>query len=108
MNTNVDEIVEHLKKPYLVIVNLMIFLYIIIYLGLFYVEPFYIYYLSISTQIFVCLFLLYRFHPFRTHTLNKNDGSIIFASALFLLANTGITETILTKFNARTNLNIKI
>lgn len=43
---------------------------------------------------FICLFLLLRFHPFREHTVSKYDARIIFASAVILLLNTGIVESI--------------
>lgn len=43
---------------------------------------------------FICLFLLLRFHPFREHTVSKYDARIIFASAIILLLNTGIVETV--------------
>jgi hypothetical protein len=41
----------------------------------------------------VCLFLLFKFHPFREHTLKEGDSNIIFGSAFFLLFNLGIMQT---------------
>jgi hypothetical protein len=43
-------------------------------------------------QMFICLVLVIKFHPFREHILHKNDASIIFGSALFLIVNLGIME----------------
>ena len=38
-------------------------------------------------QVLVCIFLIYRFHPYRNHVLQKYDAQIIFSSAMFLLVN---------------------
>ena len=38
-------------------------------------------------QVIVCIFLIYRFHPYRNHVLQKYDAQIIFSSAMFLLVN---------------------
>ena len=45
-----------------------------------------------TIQMFVCLFLLIKFHPFRYHTLKEGDSNIIFGSAFFLLFNLGIIQ----------------
>lgn len=45
-----------------------------------------------TIQMFVCLFLLIKFHPFRDHTLKEGDSNIIFGSAFFLLFNLGIIQ----------------
>lgn len=49
---------------------------------------------KILMHTFICLFLLFRFHPFREHTVSKYDARIIFASAVILLLNTGIVESV--------------
>jgi hypothetical protein len=89
-----DATLEFLSKPFKYIERLIIFFYIIVYIGVLSTEPLYIQYLSNAFHAFVCVFLLYKFNPFREHKLNKHDGKIIFASALFMLTNIGITETI--------------
>ena len=33
-----------------------------------------------------------KYHPFREHKLHKNDASIIFGSAVFLIINLGIMQ----------------
>ena len=38
-------------------------------------------------QLIVCIFLIYRFHPYRKHVLQEYDARIIFSSAMFLLVN---------------------
>tara|TARA_B110000305_G_C18990194_1_gene425762 strand:- start:265 stop:612 length:348 start_codon:yes stop_codon:yes gene_type:complete len=49
-------------------------------------------YINTSIQLFVCLFLMLRYHPYREHKYYKHDAGIIFGSASFLLINLGITE----------------
>lgn len=71
-----------------------------IFAGIVYVNPTYIENLSLIIRIFVCLFLIVRFHPFReNHELHKYDGQIIFIAALFLLTNEGLTKYVLTYFD---------
>jgi len=36
-----------------------------------------------------------RFHPFRKHYFTKNDATMIFSSALFMLQNIGLTELVI-------------
>ena len=49
---------------------------------------------SINTgiQIFVCVLLFIKFHPFREHTLGQSDSNLIFSAATFLMINLGIIE----------------
>ena len=99
-----DNKLELISVPFRYISMLLLIIYIMSYIGLLYVSPDYINSLTIGVNTFVCLFLLYKFNPFREHTLNKYDGKIIFASALFMLTNLGITEIIRNVLN----INIRI
>ena len=45
-------------------------------------------------QMFICILLLIKFHPFRTHTLGQGDSDLIFNGAVFLFFNLGIIETL--------------
>lgn len=74
-------------------------LLVAIFVGAIYVNPEYIDNASMVIRIFVCLFLLIRFHPFRKHELRKYDGQIIFTAAMFLLTNEGLTQYVLSKFD---------
>lgn len=38
-------------------------------------------------QMFVCVYLMIRFNPFRTHAFEKGDARIIFGSAMLLFTN---------------------
>lgn len=97
-----DNKLEYISLPFSYINIFLLIIYVTTYLGLLYVTPVYINKLTFGVNVFVCLFLLYKFNPLRTHTLNKFDGKIIFTSALFMLTNLGITEII------EKVLNIKI
>jgi len=53
----------------------------------------------------LCLFLMYRFNPFRkAKEINRYDQIIIFSSALFLLLNLGIIEYVKKFLNSDTIL----
>ena len=67
-------------------------MYIVAFLGIYYVNPEYSKYLSIFIRLFISVFLLIRFNPFSKVIINTNDSILISASAFFLLINTGVTE----------------
>lgn len=50
--------------------------------------------LNTSIQMFICILLLAKFHPFREHTLGQNDSKLIFSAAVFLFFNLGIIATL--------------
>ena len=50
--------------------------------------------LDYYTQIYVCLFLLYRFNPFRKIQFNELDRKIAFSAGVFLLSTTFINSFI--------------
>jgi len=84
---------ERIKKPtYILMITLLYVCYFVIYAGLFYVNPIYISTLSKSIRIFICSFLIYEFHPFRQHKLREFDADLIFASAVLILTDMGITQ----------------
>jgi len=88
--------IETVKKPlYLSMVGALYFSYAVAFLGIMYVNPRYVENLSLAIQIFICSFLIYKFHPLREHRLDPFDGTIIFASASLLLANMGLVEYVM-------------
>lgn len=89
-----DVTLDKITMPFKYISRILLLVYIITYVGLISYVPSYIRTLTTGFNTFICLFLIYKFNPFREHTLNKNDGKIIFASAVFMLTNLGITEII--------------
>jgi len=91
MNITLDGI----KKPiYLISIGILYLMYFLVFFGLFNINKEYTRLFSNFIQLGICLFLIVRFHPFRKHELRDFDGDIIFGSAMFLLANLGITEYI--------------
>ena len=50
--------------------------------------------LDYYVKVYVCLFLLYRFNPFRTIEFNELDRKIAFSAGVFLLSTTFINDFI--------------
>ena len=67
--------------------------YFLIFFGLYAGKPDFIQIVSLVFHSLICLFLLWRFHPFRTeYKLHPYDGNIIFGCAFILLINTYAVE----------------
>lgn len=79
-----------LKKMYYYSVYLFYFLFIISLIG-FKLNPFYLFIVNEGLKIYVSLFLIYRFNPYKTITFNAFDKEIIFSAGVFLLLSTSIT-----------------
>jgi hypothetical protein len=77
------------KHTYIAIMVFLWVSYILSYLGVYYVNPQYTSYLSLALRLLVCGFLIFRFHPFRTHELREFDARLIFASAIMILTDVG-------------------
>ena len=100
MIDKIDSFVDIIKKPiYLVMIILINILTIAAYFGILKYNVKYIDYLNMGIQIFICIFLIIRFHPFRKHHLKEFDANIIFGSAVYLLINLGLTEFVLNYVN---------
>ena len=82
--TRVFEIVRYLTY----------FLYIVVALGLSTKAPQYLTHLLYFTKIYVSLFLVYRFNPFRNVEFTELDRKIAFSAGVFLLATIAIDEII--------------
>jgi len=67
-------------------------LYILIALGLSANAPQYLDDLQYYVKIYVSLFLIYRFNPFRRVQFTELDAKIAFSAGLFLLATTAINS----------------
>ena len=105
---SVETTVETVKKPlYLAMVGALYLSYVVAFLGIMYVNPKYIANLDLAIQTFVCAFLIYKFHPLRQHKLEPFDSNIIFASALLLLANMGLTQYVLSTIRSKGEQVIK-
>ena len=80
-------------------------LYIAIALGVYLVSPTYITLIHNVIKIYICIFLIYRFNPFRSLKCNHLDKRVAFTSGFFLLSTTifdKIFEFIVTK--TKTNI----
>jgi hypothetical protein len=81
-------------------------LYLLIALGLSVNAPQYLNDLQYYVKIYVSLFLLLRFNPFRNVKFTELDKKIAFTSGLFILATTAINEILINYVNTiRSNLD---
>jgi hypothetical protein len=78
------------SNVFTVIVYLTWALYIAIALGLSATAPQYLDDLQYYVKIYICLFLIFRFNPFRRVQFTQLDSRIAFSAGLFLLATTAI------------------
>jgi hypothetical protein len=95
----IETSLERIKKPTYIALSVLLYIcYFAIYAGLFYVNTTYVDMLSKSIRIFICAFLIYKFHPFRQHKLQDFDAQLIFASAGLILIDMGVTQFLLEKY----------
>jgi len=83
----IDDILEYFGHYYFHMIILMHVVYICVFVGIISFNSLFLKTFNIAIQTFVCVFLLFRFHPFRHHKLGTNDSKIIFGAAGFLLFN---------------------
>jgi hypothetical protein len=79
---------------YDLVVYITWFLYIIIALGLSANAPEYLDDLQYYVKLYISLFLIYRFNPFRRVKFTGLDAKIAFSAGVFLLATTAINTII--------------
>lgn len=77
-----------------IIIYLSYFLIVLAYFGVFDDATKYVNALNYYLKIYVCLFLLWRFHPFRTTELTEFDRKVAFRAGVFILTTTFINEYI--------------
>ena len=82
-----DNVTDTIGKYYGVLPTILLIAYGLIFMGVIYINSEYLYMFKTMMQVLVCIFLIYRFHPYRNHALQKYDAKIIFSSAIFLLVN---------------------
>jgi hypothetical protein len=83
----VDDILDYFGHYYFHMIVLMHVIYIFVFIGIIAINSIFLKTFNILIQSFVCVFLMFRFHPFRKHRLREYDANIIFGSAGFLLFN---------------------
>jgi len=79
------------------------FLYIVVALGLSTQAPQYLNDLLYFTKVYVSLFLVYRFNPFRDVQFTELDRKIAFSAGTFLLATIAIDKIIKNYLSQLTN-----
>ena len=100
-----DTTLDNIAKPFKYISGILIFLYVMIYIGIISYEPSYVRALTIGFNTFTCLFLIYKFNPLRKNQqLTETDSNLIFFAALFIIMSTSITEFALSFFNSLKNV----
>jgi hypothetical protein len=83
----IDDILDIFGHYYYRVIILLHIVYIFVFVGIIALNSVYLKAFNILVQSFVCAFLMFRFHPFRSHKLREYDAKIIFGSAGFLLFN---------------------
>ena len=78
------------NKAYDILVYITWFLYVVIALGLSANAPQYLEDMQYYIKLYVSLFLIYRFNPFRRVTFTGLDAKISFSAGVFLIATTAI------------------
>jgi len=87
--------IHHLQlRAFTIIVYVTWILYISIALGLSAKAPQYLTDLQYYVKIYVSLFLIFRFNPFRRVKFTSLDAKIAFSAGLFLLATTAIDSVL--------------
>ncbi len=69
----------------LIVIHVM---YALVFLGVLTTIPHFVYVWNMIVQLFLCFFLMYRYHPFRaSYNFRPIDARLIFGSAVLLLFN---------------------
>ena len=89
---NIDILLDSVSPYYAYLIVCLHLLYGFVFVGVISAKSKFIEYVQSFIQLFICTFLLLKFHPFRKHELHKNDSNIIFGSAVFLILNIGFTH----------------
>jgi hypothetical protein len=91
---SIDKFLDLLVPYYIYSIVLFHVLYVFLFIGILRFAKDYLPILNICIQLFVCIFLILRFHPFRHHNFKETDAQFIFGSATFLLLNLGFVEIV--------------
>ena len=101
----IDKFLDGLVPYYIYTIIGVHVLYILLFIGFLNFNSSYLETLNSATQLFVCLFLMIKFNPYRKHEFREQDVTIIFGSATFLLLNLGFVKVFNNYF---ANIPIKI
>jgi|AACY02.7.fsa_nt_gi hypothetical protein len=89
-----DNFIDYFSAPvYHLLTVLVIFAYMLIVIGVTYINPDYTGYLTLASQTFIAIVLILRFNPLRKHMVcSENDRTLVLASSFFLLFNDEYTH----------------
>jgi hypothetical protein len=94
IQNKIDDALHYSGHYYVYTILALHILYVLVLVGVLSMNSIYFRLFNIFIQLFICIFLMFRFHPFRKHELREYDAKIIFSSAAFLLFNLGVVEYI--------------
>ena len=78
---------------YLVSILLVNLTYIAVFLGIIVSVPYYVQMIKLGIQIFLCVVLLIRFHPFQDNfKMTRFDATLIFGAVIIILTNVVLEE----------------
>jgi hypothetical protein len=105
-----EKIIDNFLEPYKLYTIWLILILHLVYFVLYFkedlIEVKYLNYLRTFVNMFICLFLIYRFHPFRKEILlKKYDESIIFNCALILFINEGFSNYVISNVKFKPFMN---
>lgn len=83
------------EKAFDIFIYISYFLIIISALGLSTTAPEFLKTLDYYVRIYICLFLIWRFNPFRKITFTELDRKIAFSAGLFILTTSAINNYLL-------------
>ena len=78
---------ELFKDYYLLTLFIIYFSYFLVYVGVLSSLPKLVDKMNFVVHLFLCLFLMYNYHPFRNHHFKPSDAHFIFGAAFLLLTN---------------------
>ena len=98
----IDRVVDsHVKPTYMILITGFYIVYILIFLGITYIAPNHIRFISNMVNVLLAIILIIKFNPLRTsNPFTPSDGALIFGAAIFILINVGITEVAMSFFDS--------
>ncbi len=105
IETHANSVFNIFGKYFFIIMLTTHLLYFCVLFGIAFINVKYVTLLNIFVQSIICLFLIFRFHPYKKHTLEKYDSKIIFSSSIILLSNLLFVEGITQYFSVQTVFN---
>jgi hypothetical protein len=87
-----DTLYKVQDRGFIIFIYVSYFLIIIAALGFSQLAPKYLYEMDYYVKMYVCIFLIIRFNPFRKIEFTELDRKIAFSAGLFILTTTAIAQ----------------